>query len=339
MVRRDLIVVAASAGGVEALTTLVRGLPADLPAAVVVVLHVPAAGTSVLPQLLARAGPLPAAHPQHGDALRAGHILVAPPDRHLLIEDGHVLLSQGPRENGHRPAADPLFRSAARTRGRRVIGVVLSGALDDGTAGLLALRARGGVAVVQDPDDALYPGMPSHAIALGVDYVQPVAQIPATLVALLQEEVGDAPPGEEDGPALEDVATAGQAPGAYDDPARPGRPSPFSCPTCAGVLWEINEQGLERYRCRLGHAWSPATLLAEQRSALEGALWSALRSLEEKAALVQRMAERARSLEQPHNAERYAIQAEDDRTRAELLRRLLTHDGHALADLLSDHRG
>lgn len=338
---RDLIVVAASAGGVEALSTLAAGLPPDLPASVVVVLHVPATGTSVLPQLLTRAGPFPASHPQQGAPLRPGRIYVAPPDRHVLVEDGRVLLTQGPRENGHRPAADPLFRSAARARGARVIGVVLSGARDDGTAGLLAIRSRGGLAVVHDPEDALYPGMPASAIAMGAcDHVQPVAKIGALLAELVGGEVdaGRAAAGDEELQARE-VDMAAMQPGAYDDPDRPGRPTPFSCPTCSGVLWEIEEAGVQRYRCRVGHAWSPDSLLAEQRSALEGALWSALRSLEEKASLVERLAERARTMAQPLNAERFAEQARDDWSRAELLRRLLTHDGDAVVELLSDGHG
>src|SRR5207244_2427388 len=161
---RDIIVVGASAGGVEALATLVRGLPADLPAAVFVVLHVPPHGTSVLPQILTRAGRLPAKHAVDGEAIQAGRIYVAPPDHHLLVKPGYVRVAHGPRENGHRPAVDALFRTAARTYGHRVAGVVLTGVLDDGTAGLIAVKLRGGAALVQHPDDALYDGMPRSAL-------------------------------------------------------------------------------------------------------------------------------------------------------------------------------
>ena len=186
----DIIVVGASAGGVEALTSLVRDLPPDLPAAVFVVLHFPPHATSMLPAILNRAGTLPAHHAEDGEAIAHGHIYVAPPDRHLLVEQGVVRVVADPRENGHRPAIDPLFRSAARAHGRRVAGVVLSGTLDDGTAGLQAVKTGGGVAIAQDPTEALYPGMPLSAVEnVAVDRVLPVAAIAAYLVQLAREAV------------------------------------------------------------------------------------------------------------------------------------------------------
>ena len=193
MADHDIVVVGASAGGVEALTNLVAALPADLPASLFVVLHVPATGTSTLPDILSRSGPLPASHAKDGEPIEQGRVYVAPPDHHLLLRDDHVHLARGPRENGHRPAVDPLFRSAAWEHSTRVVGVVLSGALDDGTAGLLAIKARGGVAVVQQPEDALYAGMPNNAIEhVEVDHVLPAAAI-AGMLARLAAEPASAP--------------------------------------------------------------------------------------------------------------------------------------------------
>src|SRR4051794_32107662 len=201
--RRSLIVIGASAGGVEALTAIVGAFPDDLPAAVAVVLHVAPSGRSVLADILGRAGTLPADVATDGAELRQGHIFVAPPDRHLLIDDGRLALRHGPRENGHRPAIDPLFSSAAAAYGRDAIGVILTGNLDDGAIGLAAIKSRGGVAVVQDPDDAVYPGMPSHALErVDADHVVEVARIGPLLVDLVTqpprgEPMSDIEPGSE----------------------------------------------------------------------------------------------------------------------------------------------
>jgi two-component system, chemotaxis family, protein-glutamate methylesterase/glutaminase len=291
---RDIIVVGASAGGVEALGQLVAGLPADLAASVFVVLHVPPHGTSVLPNILRRAGPLPADHAADGEPIRSGRVYVAPPDFHLLLKNGHVRLARGPTENSHRPAIDPLFRTAARRYGRRVIGVVLSGVLDDGTAGLLAIKNRGGLAVVQHPDDALFPSMPQTALEnVAVDHALAVSELGPLLARLAAEPVlPDPPPAVSTDMAMEtDMAELElEAMQKFD---RPGAPSPFACPDCNGVLWELHEGDLVRYRCRVGHAWSPDSLLARQADGLEAALWTALRALEERAALASRMADRA----------------------------------------------
>ena len=317
-----IVVVGASAGGVEALADLAASLPGDLPAAVFVVLHLPATGTSALPEILRRHGPLPAAHVKDGEPIQPGQIYVAPPDHHVLLRTGHVHLSRGPRENGHRPAIDPLFRSAAREYATRVIGVVLSGALDDGTAGLLAIKSRGGIAVVQDPADALYPGMPGNALEhVQVDHVAAapsMGKLLARLIAHLDEPPGAPAPSD----TQVEIEMEGLSLEAFEGD-HPGRPSGFSCPDCDGVLWQIKDGGLERYRCRVGHAWSPEGLLIQQSEALEAALWVALRSLEERAALARRLAEPARRRGHSITATRFEEQAAEGQQAARLVRDLL----------------
>jgi len=320
---RDIIAIGTSAGGVEALSKLVSYLPADLPAALLVVMHLPPHGTSVLPQILSRAGPLRAVHPQHGEPIKRGQIYVAPPDQHLLIKDSVIHLSRGPRENGHRPAIDPLFRSAARAYGLQVVGVILSGALDDGTAGLQAVKMRRGIAIVQEPSECLFPGMPQSAIEnVKVDYVLPLTEIAATLTHLANEElpVDVAVPSAEMAAEIE-IAELDMA--RIEDEDRPGIASTFGCPDCGGTLWELHDGELIRFRCRVGHAFSIETLLAEQSEQLEEALWIALRALEESASLATRMAEKAEKQEHTLTAERYYEQAEDARRRAALIQKVL----------------
>ena len=334
---RNVIVVGASAGGVEALRTLVGGLPADLPAVVLVVLHVPPYGGSVLPAILDRSGPLPARHPESGQALTPGAVWVAAPDHHLAVRNNRIALTRGPHENGLRPAVDVLFRSAARSLGARVIGVVLSGVLDDGTAGLSAIAARGGVTVVQDPQDALYPGMPTSAIEhVNVDYVVPVGDIADLLVRLCKEQVAQTEPPVSPLMAIEaDMALMDDD--AMNLSVRPGRPSGFSCPDCSGVLWEIHEGNLIRYRCRVGHAWSAESLLGEQSEQLDSALWMALRGLEEKAALAKTMEQRATERGNPLTAGRYSEQAEAATRAASLIRSMLeSHLGASRAESVPD---
>jgi len=324
LTRRNLVVVGASAGGVEALRQLLAGFPPDLPAAVLVVLHMPSTARSALPAILDRVCDLPVRHAVDGDLLEPGTVLVAVPDRHLMIGDGHVVLSRGPRENSHRPAVDVLFRSAARAAGRRVVAVVLSGALDDGTAGMIAVRARGGIGVAQDPDDALYPSMPRHAVEVGgAEHVVPVEKMGALLAELLAEDVEDVEEPAPSGLMDTETAMANLDPEALDADDRPGSPSGFGCPTCHGALFSITEGGMERFRCRVGHAWSPEALAAEQAQALEGALWMALRGLEERATLSLRMGERAAQRGHRISAGAFRQRHDEALEAAALLRRLL----------------
>src|SRR5579884_73318 len=249
----SLVVVGASAGGVEALQRFVGALPGDFAAPVLVVLHASPTGRSYLPEILSRAGKLPAVHGLDATPIEPGRIYVAPPDAHLIVTDGRLGLVKGPRENGHRPAIDPLFRTAADAYSSHVAGVILSGTLDDGTVGLSCIKQAGGATLVQDPEDALYRDMPENAIAyLHPDYVQPVEELVHTLVRL----TASAPTtGRKHEPMTpDDLPDAAPAPSA--EVAQPGEMVAFSCPECGGTLWETDVGGTASYRCRVGHAYT-----------------------------------------------------------------------------------
>jgi two-component system, chemotaxis family, protein-glutamate methylesterase/glutaminase len=292
----DVIVIGASAGGLEGILTLVRAMPADLPAAIFVVLHISPQAPSLLPQILQKASRLSVASPEDGMKIERGHIYVAPRDHHLLIERDHVRVVRGPKENRHRPALDPLFRSAAFTHGPHVAGVVLSGGLDDGTAGLWAVKTCGGVAIVQDPREAAVPDMPNSALgSVHVDHCLTVERIAELLIRLVQQPVASAPvahPHPEELAVELDYTTMKRD---IKDMGKLGTPSGFTCPSCHGALWELSEGELLRYRCHVGHAFSPDSLLAEQSVGVEDALYAAVRALEEKASISRRIGERLRN--------------------------------------------
>ncbi|MFZ0629824.1 MAG: chemotaxis protein CheB [Acidobacteriaceae bacterium] len=325
MRHRDLIVIGASAGGIEAVQRLMGELPGDLGAAVLVVLHTSGRSMGLLPQILGRSSQLPSSHPEDGERMRKGHVYVASPDFHLLVEDGRLRVLQGPRENLHRPAVDPLFRSAAVAAGNRVIGVVLTGLLDDGTSGLMVVKAHGGAAIVQDPETALFLAMPRSALEQVPDAtVLPLEKIGAELVRLVNEELPENGNGARVRGTTEDKETRfleKELP-QMENKERPGQPSAFACPDCGGVLWELEESGFLRFRCRVGHAFTARHLSGEQRHAIETALWSGLRALEESAALYHRLAERmtpGREMTQSRFLER----AENTEENARVLRKFL----------------
>lgn len=291
---RAVIAIGGSAGAIEPLRRLVAALPGDLTATVLVTVHIPADAHSALPHILGRRAALRVAHAVDGAPLEPGTVLVAPPDHHLLVENDHVRLSHGPRENGHRPAIDPMFRTAARSRGPRAIGVVLSGALDDGTAGLRAIDLRGGAALVQDPAEAEYPSMPESARAhVGAARAMRLDEMAEALVSLALDDPPETAmtedPVDPGAPELESTDTAPEK-DAMDD--RAGVPSGLTCPDCHGALWEVVDGELVRYRCRVGHAFAPASLLAYQDEGIEEALWAAYRALEESASMSTRLAEK-----------------------------------------------
>jgi two-component system chemotaxis response regulator CheB len=323
VVTRDVIAIGTSAGGIEALRAIASGLPADLPASVLIVIHIPSRSPGLLPQILSRAGPLFAAHATDGERLRHGRIYVAPAGFHMLLEDGTIRLVAGPRENLHRPAIDPLFRSAAVARGRRVIGVVLTGALDDGTAGLRAIKRCGGVTVVQDPAEASYPSMPLSAMRnVRVDHCVALSEMPALFERLVREPVPDGPHDVAPSDVKLEVGMASMDSGE-EKLDRIGKRSTFTCPECHGTLWEMNEEGALRYRCHVGHAYTAETLVAEQSSGLEDALWAAVRAFEENAKLSARMAERARVNGDEDSERRFTRRSELAHARADEIRAFL----------------
>jgi two-component system chemotaxis response regulator CheB len=290
---RRIVVVGASAGGVESLSGLVASLAPTLDAAFFIVLHIPPNQVSRLPQILCNKGALPAKHPADGEAIQAGHIYVAPPDHHLLVQDDHILVTRGPKENRHRPSIDALFRSAAYCYREQVIGIVLSGALDDGTSGLWNIKRMGGIAITQEPTEAAFDSMPSSALAqVEIDYCLSVSKMGSLLERLIAETPEMHPNDvEEDRKKLGlevSVATDGDAfeKGVMDL----GPLTPFTCPECQGVLVEIKEGAHRRFRCHTGHAYSSSALLSSITDKIDESYWAVMRSLEEAAMLLEKMA-------------------------------------------------
>jgi two-component system chemotaxis response regulator CheB len=312
----DTILLGASAGGVDTLVGVCRFLPPDLPAAVLVVQHLSPTSRSAMPEILGRAGPLKVVPARDGDPIRPGTIVVAPPDLHMLVSpDGeHLCLRRGPQENRTRPAIDPLFRSAAVARGPRVIGVVLSGMLDDGTAGLVAVKACGGISVVQDPADAAWPDMPRNAL-LGdsPDHCVPAAALPGLLSRLARLPASPSPAVPqrllaEARISQQEFASMPTSQGAI------GQPSRMSCPACGGVLNEIEGEKLPRFRCQIGHAYGPESLALTQQEALEEALSVAIRTHHDRQQLFLRMHQQADQRGMHHAAKRWrAAAAEAER--------------------------
>ena len=321
-----IVVVGASAGGVEALIELTKALPADFPAPIFVTIHIPSDSPSILPVILKRFGRLDARHAQDGMHFKAGVVYIAPPDHHMLIQrNGTLRVVRGPRENRHRPAIDPLFRSAAVVAGPRAIGVILTGTLDDGTAGLMAIKQCGGIAVVQDPADALYSPMPQSALEnVNVDFVLPLRDIAQQLIELIASDTGVPTIGPAGLDVMEmETRIAGMDPKAMATDERPGKPSAFSCPDCGGVLWEIEDVHYTRFRCRVGHAFSPESVFSGQNDVLEEALWTAMKTLDESARLSKRLAAAERGRGHSWMAARFEDREKDARQHAEVIRRVL----------------
>jgi two-component system chemotaxis response regulator CheB len=299
----DLIVVGVSAGGVEALQVIARALPGDLPAAVLIVMHTTPEGPYLLPHILSKAGPLEVAKAVDGVPIERGKIYVAPPDHHMLVKGNRISLSKGPKENRSRPAIDPLFRTAAAAYGPRVVGVILTGMLDDGTAGLSAVKERGGTRVVQDPQDALYPSMPKSALRyVGADYTVPLTEIAPLLARLVREPTKT--------PENLPISRLNEIESKFvqmetmemQDMDSIGSHAGISCPECHGPMWKIKDGTLQRYRCHVGHAYTAQTMAEGQIEAQEIHLWQALRLMKERVSLIWEMRAHAQNDQRENDA-------------------------------------
>jgi two-component system, chemotaxis family, protein-glutamate methylesterase/glutaminase len=332
--RRDrVVVVGASAGGVRALEELVSGLAADLAAAVLIVLHVSPRHRSVLPEILSAAGPVPAQHAVTGEKLENGRIYVAPPDHHLLIGDGRLLLTGGPKENHHRPSIDLLFRSAAYHFGNRAVGVVLSGLLSDGSSGLFSIKRLGGIGIIQDPQEAAYSSMPlAAARRVDVDHALTAREIGPLLSELVRQPIPDEPVGAASYRLAlkEDIDRAMGKPPSEFDMMHKREPSPYTCPDCFGVLFRIPEGTQDRFRCHTGHGYTLPALFGEYFESMEGKLWQTVKAMQETLFLVAEAAERAAAANEAEHA------AALNKTKDELQKRLEIMRALAVAPPRSD---
>ena len=319
MANRDLLAIGTSAGGFEALRFLAGEFSADFPASVLVTIHLSSQFRSELDAILTQAGPLPASFAVDGGRLERSHIYIAPPQRHLIVENGHLRLGSGPRENNARPALDPLFRSAALCCGPRTVGAVLTGTLGDGAAGLSSLKQCGGITVVQDPSDAAYAEMPTNALIRSKpDHVVSLAGMPALFEKLVQQPAGQAVP--VPGNLEYEVNVAGGGRGGMHEMDRIGRRSELACPDCHGVMWEIDEGELVRYRCHVGHAYSAEIMSLALDENLRHALGSALRVLDERIALAKKLQTQASLGGEARIAESWAAKAREFEAEAEVIR-------------------
>jgi len=324
---RDIVCIGASAGGLQPLREVISELPASLPASLFVVVHTGRDSPGMLPQLLRNSGFLAVEVASDHQRIEPGHVYVPPPDHHLLVKPNRMRVVRGPRENSFRPAIDPLFRSAARSYGARVAGVVLSGGMHDGTAGLLAIKHAGGKTIVQDPADAVIPQMPLSALArVDVDHVLGAKSIAQTIVRLTREKLnsGKRAPRRRRGAQSLDPAEFVSDRLEYDD--FQGPPSEYACPECGGTLWESGGKDLMQFRCHLGHAYSAESLLVSKDEEIEGGLWAALRTLEENVSLRRRMAARAEE-RWPDLARMFGAQADEASRQADVLRKILVEGG------------
>lgn len=328
--RHHVIVIGGSAGALQSLLKIVRGLPVGFPAAIFVAIHTAPDNPGRLSTVLDQK-PLPAVTATDGLRIQPGHIYVAPPDHHLLIKNGHIRVTRGPRENGFRPAVDPLFRTAAAAYGPSVIAVILSGGGDDGLLGLSHVKRGGGIVIAQDPTEADSPSMPWHAIKqIDVDHTLRADDMAAIISGLVRERVDEGAGTAAVDDPRPDQAEAGTD--ALDTGTLPGPPTAYRCPECGGALWELRDGKLLHFQCYVGHAFSPESLASAHADSLDEALWTALRALEESSSLRRRMAEHARLRGMSGIADSYEDHARDSEARATVLRRFITDPADAKAE-------
>jgi two-component system chemotaxis response regulator CheB len=324
-----LVVAGASAGGVNALRDFVGGLPPSFHGAALLVLHVSPGGTSVLPSILARHTDLSVAFAEDGQRVEAGTIVCAPPDAHLVVDDGFLRLTKTPRKNGHRPAIDVTMLSAAEQRGPAVTGVVLSGTRDDGTAGLISIARAGGHTLVQDPEEALYGGMPGNAIANApIDAILSAARMGGWIAEHQNDAAaGGVPAGAEADPAELDPRDELRRAGDPPLPEPPGNGTRFVCPDCGGVLYESSVGGVPTFTCSVGHSYSIDSLSAAQDERLEDSLWTAIRALEDRIVLLDRLAARARDSGAPNSERHFRDRAADLTEKVSVIRQAVQRVG------------
>lgn len=316
-----IVVIGTSSGGIEALKVIAAALPRDFPAPICIVVHVSAESPGILDRILSRAGVLPATTARSGERLQAGHIYVAPPDHHLLVEPGVLRITKGPKENRFRPAIDPLFRSAAQVYGPDVIAMLLTGNLDDGVAGLWTIKQLGGIAIVQDPAEALFPALPANALRhVNVDHVAPLSDIGRLLVQVVAAPVEARERAPVPAQVDVEVRVAKEENAVDAGIERVGEPSSFTCPDCHGVLLRMKEAGPICFRCHTGHAYSSRSLVAAISQGIEDALWSATRALEEGGLLLQQLADHLKRHGDVDGAEDLAAQALRVRQQATMVR-------------------
>lgn len=334
MAKPDIIVIGASAGGIEALIELVRTLPSDFDVSIFIVQHVSPYSKGNLPTIFKRHTSLGVSYPEDEDKIKSRHIYVAPPDHHLLLDDGKIVVKRGPKENRFRPSIDALFRSAAYYYKERVIGIILSGLLNDGTSGLWTIKRLGGIGIIQDPKDAIFSDMPENTLEfVDVDYIVPVSKMAALLQTLSGKDVSackDVTPEEMD--LLETEVVIAKKDNAFElGIMDKGNLSPFTCPECHGALVSFTEGKTVRFRCHTGHAFSASSLLAGVTTGVEESLWNAMRALEETAMLLETIGNTYKEIGNKEAARKFKKKSEETRERSKII-----HEAVFAQELMSE---